>query len=220
MNVLTIAYTTEGKTDKRFLGNVIRRTFEEIAWECAGEITVYDPQHLEVSEHNFINQVTEAALEAKWANVLCVHTDADDSSDNAAFNFKINPAFDNINNNDGNICKNLVAVVPITMTEAWMLINKDILKDEIGTTKTNNELQLTYRINNIENIANPKDLITVAIREAYIDVPRKRFKTRLSDLYSPLSQRILLDELLHLSSYRKFREAARRALIELNYLNE
>lgn len=46
---MTIAYATEGSTDQRFLHHVIRKTFEEVALECAGSIEVYEPVFLKAN---------------------------------------------------------------------------------------------------------------------------------------------------------------------------
>ncbi|MDD1444205.1 hypothetical protein MEO93_28475, partial [Dolichospermum sp. ST_sed3] len=72
MNILTIGFTTEGKTDKRFLSNIIRKTFEDLAYNCHGQIEVYEPQHLLIREETFVANVVEASKKVPWANVLCI----------------------------------------------------------------------------------------------------------------------------------------------------
>jgi len=82
-NILTIGYTAEGSTDVRFLDNVIERTFTEAAIDCKGVIEVYPPQYIPTQEKAFSEKVLEAAIAADQQGlmVLCVHTDADDPSD-------------------------------------------------------------------------------------------------------------------------------------------
>ncbi|MCO6491039.1 MAG: hypothetical protein J5I98_21660 [Phaeodactylibacter sp.] len=49
-NIVTIGFVTEGTTDVRFLENIIKRAFEEIAFDCSGEIEVYDPINLGLTD--------------------------------------------------------------------------------------------------------------------------------------------------------------------------
>ena len=218
MNVLTIGYITEGNTDKRFLGNIIRRTFEDALFEADGQVEVFDPQHILIQSDSFVEEVIKSAKEAKWAHVLCIHTDADDSSEDSALNHKITPAFKAVNEELGAICKNLVPIVPVQMTEAWMLADKNILKEEIGTTRSDGDLQLP-RLKSIEGISDPKGTIINAIRLAFENAPRKRRQPTISELYTPLSQKIDLHKLSDLPSYAKFKASAKAALVKLNYIH-
>jgi hypothetical protein len=42
-NILTIAYTTEGTTDERFLKSIISKVFEDAAFDCESQIEIFDP---------------------------------------------------------------------------------------------------------------------------------------------------------------------------------
>ena len=53
-NILTIAYTTEGSTDERFLNTIIKKVFEEVAFECDGVIEVYDPVFLNFPQNKIL----------------------------------------------------------------------------------------------------------------------------------------------------------------------
>jgi hypothetical protein len=217
-NILTIGYIGEGTTDKRFLGNIIKRTFEKLAFQCKGQIEVYEPQFFEVRKMSFADQSLKAAEYAKWLNVLCIHTDADDKTDNLAFKNKITPAIHKIIECEEDVCRNIIAIVPIHMTESWMLADIELLIDEIGSEKSNQALMLPTKIKQIEGIKNPKETIENAINIAFADQPaRRRRGLTLSDLYSPLSQKISLEKLVTISSFQKFYKAAENALKELNY---
>lgn len=218
-NILTIAYGTEGTTDKRFLHSIIKRTFDEIAFECQTEIDVYDPVYLQPNEkNNFIDDVKALAKMSFDAgiHVLCIHTDADNISDEGARSHKIAPAFNAVAASNEDVCKNLVPVVPITMTEAWMLADKELLISEIGTSKTINELGLNAHP---ENIADPKQRVIEALRIAQEHISNRRYKLEISELYQPIGQKISLVKLRELKSYQEFREAVTNALKTLNYLH-
>ena len=220
MNILTVGYTTEGETDKRFLGNIIRKTFEELAFSCTGQIEVYEPQHVFIQETTFIDNVVEASKKIPWANVLCIHTDSDNRTDDNAFNFKINPSLNAVNSIVGRACKNLVPIVPIQMTKAWMLADIDLLREIIYTSKSIEELQLPNHYRQIEQLNNPKQTIKNALTIAFSEFSRRRKKIDISELYVPISQRIDLNILNNLSSYIKFKTSARQALRFLNYMPE
>ncbi len=149
--------------------------------------------------------------------VLCVHVDADADADTIAYQTRIGPAFDAVAKQEETLCKNLVAIVPVHMTEAWMLADKELLKQEIRTTKSDQELGLARRP---ETIADPKETIKTAIRIAFEDAPRrKRNRITISDLYQPIGQQVSLEKLASLPSYVKFRDAVREVFVKLNYLH-
>lgn len=218
MNILTVGFTTEGKTDKRFLGNIIRKTFEELAFDCTGQIEVYEPQHVLIKEDTFVDNVVEASKKIPWANVLCIHTDSDNRTDDNAFNFKINPSLTAVNSIVGRACKNLVPIVPIQMTEAWMLADSGLLREILYTGKSIQELELPNHYRQIEQLDNPKQTIENTIKIAFSEFSRRRKKINISELYIPISQRIDLNILNNLSSYVKFKESAKQALRFLNYM--
>jgi hypothetical protein len=219
-NILTIAYTTEGSTDQRFLLNIIRKTFEEVALNCKGLIDVYDPVFIKFEKKKgFVEDLKSLSAQAFriGINIFCVHVDADDDSDLEVLNNKIRPAFETINNLDySDLCKNLVAIVPIQMSEAWMLADKSLLKEEIGTDMSDQDLNLTRHP---ESIANPKQTIEAALIRGQSHLPSRRKKLTINDLYQPLGQKISIERLESLESYKKFRTSVEGALRKLNYLN-
>ncbi|RPI02212.1 MAG: DUF4276 family protein [Calditrichaeota bacterium] len=215
-----IGFTTEGKTDVQFLESVIQRSFEDVAFECDGEIEVLPVQYLEKQSGSFIEAVKKYAQQAEEMGimVLCIHADADAATDINTFKNKIYPAFTAVSQIIAeNVCKNLVAIVPIQMTEAWMLSDKELLKAEIGTSKSDAELGIQK---SPEVYPDPKQVIEMAIRIARQDLTRRyRRKLTIAELYSLMGQKIALNKLKNLSSYQKFKEAVRDAFKSLNYLH-
>ena len=218
-NILTIGYTAEGSTDVRFLDNVIERTFTEAAIDCKGVIEVYPPQYIPTQEKAFNEKVLEAAIAADQQGlmVLCVHTDADDSSDEKARAERIHPSFEAVlQAENGNICKNLAAIVPVQMTEAWLLADEAVLLDAVMSSKTLKELGIEHTP---ESYSDPKAIIKEAIRSAHQNKrKRHRQQVSISDLYGPVGQQCDLGKLRKLSSFQKFEEEVRQALKKLNYL--
>lgn len=218
-NIITIGIAREGTTDERFLEHIIQRTFEEIAFECEGEIEVYSPVCFKYPPGTFIEKVLKLSQTAheQGLMVLCVHTDADSATDRTAFDFRIKPAFDEVEASRNQICKNLVAVVPIQETEAWMLADKEVFKKEIGINSNENFSDL-HKIP--ESVARPKEYIENIIRKNVEATQiKKQYQIKISDLYTPLGQKIDLKYLRKLTSYLKFEEQVRGAYRKLNYLN-
>ncbi len=218
-NILTIAYATEGSTDERFLYTIIKKVFEEVAFDCEGVIEVYDPVFMQFPKaKNFVNSLVDLSRKAYQSgiNVLCIHVDADSNVDTNVNNFKIAPAFGAVYNEPNNsVCNNLVAIIPVHMTEAWMLADKDLLKNEIGTEMSNTDLGINRAP---ESIADPKEIIKYALEIAQAHLPSRRNRIDIGDLYQPIGQKLSMERLERLESFTKFKSSVGVALRNLNYL--
>jgi hypothetical protein len=214
-----IGFVTEGPTDERFLGSLVQRTFEEVAFECSGLIEVLPVRLLEKQRGKFVDVVQKYAHKAHsmGIGVLCVRTDADDRTDQNTFSNKINPAFRAVADlKEEGVCRNLVAIVPVQMTEAWLLSDTELLKAEIGTDLSEQELGIA---GDPEGYNDPKETIRAAIRKSRKDAgKRRRQKMNIGELYLPIGQKVPLGRLERLASYRKFKDAVRNAYKKLNYL--
>ena len=213
-----IGFASEGKTDIRFLENIIQRSFEDVAFECYGQVEILPVQRIEKQPGSFTDVVKGYAQEAdkNGIMVLCVHVDADAETDSAALEHKITPAFETVQQIDDLVCKNLVAIVPVQMTEAWMLSDCDLLKAEIGTNRSDIELGIGKPP---ESYADPKQAIETAISIARQDVVRRRRRElTIADLYLPMGQKTAIQNLAILPSYQKFRAAVQDSFRLLNYL--
>lgn len=219
MSQIIIGYTTEGPTDIRFLESIIQRTFEEVAFECNTQIEVLPVINIGKSIGSFVDQGLDKCKKAYFNGVMafCIHVDADDASDNGVYETRINPLVELIKSStDIQLCSTIVPVVPVQMTEAWMLADKGLIKEEIGTDKSDIELGIT---GNPETIANPKNAIKEAIRIARTNIPKRRRKElKINELYLPIGQKIKIDLLDTLPSFIKFKESVRDAYRSLNYL--
>jgi len=216
-----IGLMTEGTTDNRFLESVVKRTFEEIGFECNGDIEI-DVRFISIEKTGigFVEQVltsSKKGVEQFGIMILCVHSDADNVNVLNTFQNKIIPAKHELNQRKGNeYCKILTPIVPVQMIESWMLADKELLKREIGTNKTDNELNINRPP---EEIANPKILIEEAIRISREDLTKKRRKDlTIGELYLPIGQKISIEKLNTLPSFLKFKDSIREAYRDLNYL--
>jgi hypothetical protein len=222
-NFLLAGLFTEGTTDIRFLESVVKTTLENLAIECSGYIeTELEIIKIEKSGLSFNEQVLKAAQKAKndfEVLILFIHTDSDSKDDSIVFATKIIPAAALVDQQeDSGVCKKIVAIVPITMTEAWMLADKQLLKNQIGIEGSDMDLGLHK---NPEEVTNPKAVIENLIRISKENqVKRKRNKgLTISDLYQIIGQKIELSELEKLPSYNKFKSSLKDVLKELNFLH-
>jgi hypothetical protein len=204
----------------RFLTSIIKRTFEDTCFECSGELEIWDIQNIKINKRTFLEDVINASRKGAddfGITILCVHTDADDRTDTNVYRNKIAPALDALENCNDDICKNVVFIVPIQMTESWMLADKDLFKKVIGgTNKNDNELGI-YKAP--EEYAKPKEVIENAIKTANRErTKRHRKDLSISDLYLQIGQSISIEKLKTVPSYVKFQNNIRETLKKLNYL--
>ncbi len=216
-NILQIAYTTEGSTDERFLAKIIERTFEALLFESKTVIEIHPPIHVSNNNKSFNKKIQAIATTNNYFDIICVHCDSDFTSNKKVIENKIKPAFELVKNTK-NTCKNLVAIIPVQMTEAWMLADIELFLKEINTDKSCSELGLPCKTTLIEKIANPKKVIEEALVKSQLNKSRRRNKLKISDLYIPLSKKIKQQKLEMLPSFKLFKDEARKALINLNYL--
>ncbi|MGB1205231.1 MAG: DUF4276 family protein [Chitinophagales bacterium] len=221
---ISIGLLTEGDTDMRFFKSIVERTFKQIRYECKKQIDIYEIEEISNAKGTVSKAaILEAAKETQKQGlmVLCVHIDADNKSDFAAFENKINPALVELKKkNKVKYCHILLPIVPIQETESWMLADKELLKNYLHTKKTYKELGIDAKP---ENITNPKEKIKNAIRKAKEHQTKRKRKSRrnldISDLYQIIGTNLALEKLEPLSSYQTFKENVRKVFRELNFLH-
>jgi hypothetical protein len=222
-NFILAGLFTEGTTDVRFLSSVVERTLEKVAFDCTGDIdTKVEIITINKSGLSFNEQVLQSskiALNKFGILILFIHTDSDSVVDDFIFQTKIFPAQKMLLEQDNSYCKNIIAIVPIQMTESWMIADKKLLKEEIGIENTDAELGIHL---NPESIANPKATIETIIHLSKEDLTKKRRNKglKISDLYQIMGQKIDLNILEKLSSYVKFKQSLIHKLKELNFYHQ
>lgn len=216
---IIIGLITEGSTDIRFLESIVRRTFEDIAFECVQDIDIFvHTLKTPKAGLSFVDYTMNASTDGVTSlgiMTLAVHTDADRDTYDERMKNKIIPARTALNGMNDDYCKLLTPVIPVRMIEAWMLADKELLKNEIGTSKSDNDLGINR---NPETIADPKSVIEEAIRIATEHLPRRRHKLSISELYAIIGDTVRITELAKLDSYRKFQDAVRDTYRALNYM--
>ena len=222
MKQIFIGYTTEGNTDVLFLEKIVERTFEEIAYECKCDIEpvvrFLKVDKTDLSFEEYAVKAAQQGVTEMGMMILCIHSDADGPTNKKVLENKFAPARIMIDaQSDETTCKNIVQVIPVQMMESWMLADKELLKREIGTAKSDNELKINRAP---ETITDPKSTIEEAIRIARQETTkRKRKDLRIGDLYLSMGQKISYDKLEQLPSFRYFQESVRDAYRELHLMS-
>lgn len=215
-----IGLATEGTTDIRFFESIVRRTFQEIALqECRPDIDIdirrLNTKKTELSFTEYVKQASYDGVKDFGMMVLAIHADADKETYDGRKKYNIDPAQEELDKQGDDYCKILTPVIPVRMMEAWMLADKELLKSEIGTTKSDNDLKINR---DPETIADPKAVIEEAIRIAQSDLPKRRQRLTISDLYAIIGDKISINKLLSLDSYQKFQDEVRATYRTLNYM--
>lgn len=220
MAQIFVGLMAEGATDYRFLEPLVEKVLIEIAFDCPGQIDI-DVQIIDCDKGDsfvdFVSNASKKGHQEYGITMLIIHTDADDTTAETAYNSKIRPALSFLESQLSEThCKNIAALIPIHETESWMLADKNILIKQIGTSK--NEVELNIN-GHPEGFTNPKERIQEAIRIGRSEMPKKlRNSLLISDLYSFLGQSIQIDKLKTYNSFLDFENNVRQVLMDLNFL--
>lgn len=208
----------EGSTDERFLGQIVDKTAKAILTNCNYTVDIETKIiRIEKTGLKFVEQVLKAAKkgwEAYGIDMLCVHKDADRSLEDAQNSMQ--KAKNTLRKEDKNTyCTLLVAIIPAKMTESWMLADKELLKEELNTKLSDQDLKIDKRP---ESMSDPKQVIKDAIDTVNQSTGRKRRRRALdiSDLYQMMGATITLEKLHQFPSYLAFKEELILAFEELN----
>jgi hypothetical protein len=221
MEQLFIGLIGEGTTDYRFFEPIIEKTLIDIAYDCRGQIDI-DVKVIDCGKGiSFADYVVNASTKGHLEfgiTMLIVHADGDNASSESTYNNKIKPAKELLDTKSADThCKKIVALVPVYETEAWMLADKDLFIESIGTKKNENELKIN---GHPESFNNPKERIEEAIRIGRADMPKKlRTNLNISDLYSYLGQAIQLESLNSFKSFIDFKNNVKQIFVELNMMD-
>lgn len=220
MQQIFVGIIAEGPTDYNFLEPVVTAAFIDVAFECSGQIDV-EVKKIEVQKgDSFVEYVLNAAKkgwEEYGISILVVHADADSSSNHDTYTHKIAPARGTLEHQEEHsYCRNVVPLIPVQETEAWMLADKDFFRRTINTRKTDTELNI---VGNPESFTDPKARIKEAIRIGRAEMPRKiRESMGISDLYAPIGQGMRLDQLETLASFKDFKGNIKASIQKLGLL--
>ncbi len=214
MNKLHIAFCGEGTTDVKLFRNLTEELVQRILLES--NITAeLSWTKIKKPPGNSEEALLQAASKAKEQHVLIFHRDADCKSRDECLQNHFNSGLQKIREmNASNRIKHIIPAIPIQESEAWMLCDKELLKDLLETDLSYQELELTYQVKRIESIRDPKAVIQRAINNHQQRLsPRKRKRAvELPDLYERFGTEVQIDKLMQIPSFATYERDLRDVL--------
>jgi len=223
MTTLVLALYAEGRADESFLPIVIQRTAEQIlAQRGRTVVDVLEPITLNHTiDHDFsmrVERILEAARRSAGYHALVVHADADYPTPERAFRERFRPGADKvyqIRQSQERVCDHLLPIIPVQMTEAWMLADPEALQTVIGTKLPAQDLGLPLHAHEVESDPAPKQTLHLVVQKARAGRLRRR-RLDIRTIYEPLARQISLEHLGGVAAYRQFVADLTQTLIALH----
>ena len=216
MRHLSAALYCEGTTDAQFLRPLLQRLCEVKAALARETVEVADVMVLaDQDQHRHLPRSERIERAAKIADgawiVLFIHADADDRDGRAARAERVQPAVERLRDLLGPT-RQAVAVVPIKMTDAWVLADLDAFRSGIGTTRDARALGLGgVEAHGADHVPDPKALLRAAFAAAR---PRER-GARLGAFLGLIAESASFDQLRRLEAFRQLEADLEAALRNL-----
>ena len=219
-----MALLEEGSTDNRFLSSIAQRTASRILnLKSKSVVDVPEPQIVSSRDKGSQeDRILWAAQDSHGYHLLLVHADADACSGEDALAERIEPGFKKTreaHETGVQVCDKKVPVIPIRMTESWMLADLEALFNVIGTSVSPRDISLPNSPSQVESITHPKRKLQEVLNFAVGGSSRRRRKTRdVGRLYEPLARGIDLERLSGVPAFRKFQKDLTQVLYELHFI--
>ena len=221
MRQLFIGLTAEGTTDIRFLRSVIAKSIQELSWQCAQQIEIFDIREIRSEGENFVEKMLSASKQASQdygISILCIHADSDDRLIDTVMRNKFTPFFYALAQMpEEEYCKHIIPTIPIQMIESWMLADKTLLRQLINAKKlSDKDLGIDK---SPEQYADPKNVIENAIRRSLSgETKKKRNQIGIEDLYEVLGNRLSLESLRTIPSFVQFEKNVIKVFTEMGLM--
>jgi Domain of unknown function (DUF4276) len=207
---LVFGFYGEEQIDYAFLMPLIARTLTQLVPDAY----VFPYEIPEQKGLTQIEQLMFASHEGRGYNFIVVHLDADDASPDNAYQERFQPDLATVlKTSPLEYNHDLVPLIPVYMTEAWMLADFDAFREVIGTKLSPKELGFPEYPKAIEKISDPKILFRQAIAAS-----RSGKHINTEEMYEPLARQITLTRLSEIPAYIDFRERLIKILESQHYL--
>jgi len=205
VKTLSLALYGEGNSDKSFLPGIIVKTADHLIRSYATQFRdVLPVEIIEVAKQEHGQDILEAAKKASGRDVLVVHKDADKCTYDERKKQSFDPGKTLVLNENKEVCKNLIPIIPVREIEAWMIADPQILLELLETKERIQNLALPKRPVLVEAVSDPKAILNTVIQKAEHKRRRKFRKEDLKKLYELLGQDIRLEKLDQVPAYKRF----------------
>lgn len=219
MRFLNTALYAEGPTDVEFLCPLLGRLCAELLMESGVPVELSDVLPLlDLPEHRALprdHRILEAARAADGAwMLLFIHADADGDA-RAAVAERVEPARQLIRRAFDDR-QPTVAVVPVRMTEAWILSDADALRKGLGTSLSDADLGLADVIaHGPESVTKPKAVLQQVFNRAR---PQRRAAS-IGPYLGRIGACTSLQKLRRLDAFRSMEADLRHAVSQLGFFS-
>src|SRR5262249_32273958 len=151
---LDFAFYGEGIRDYGFLLPLVERILQEILPHIAIQGISLDK--LDLSGMGQVEKMLRIAKEGHGAELLIFHLDADHPDTSRADRERFQPGYAEILKQPDKYNINILPLIPVRMTEAWMLADFDAFHGVIYTELTASDLGFPSSSKQVESIQDPK----------------------------------------------------------------
>lgn len=214
MNCLVVGFYGEGRAEYGFLAPIVERTLQEMVPHI--DILVYELTYetIDGSGAGQLEKILRVAEETSGYGLVVFHLDADAPSTENAYRERFEPGYRAVLESEHAANTDIVPIIPVRMTEAWMLVDFQAFRGTVGTRLSAEELGFEQRAEQVERIQNPKAVFEHAVRRSR---PRRRIP--LHEIYEPLARRTNLERLLGVPAYQEFVNRLSEKLRELPFID-
>ena len=210
--VLVLGFFGEGVRDYGFLLPVVQRTLQK-------QLPLYDilPIKLDYVDSTGLGdaeKLRRVAEETTGFGIVVYHLDADAPNTKKATQ-RFDRSYRQLLKDDGKVNTDIVPVIPVRMTDAWLLVDFEAFRQTVGTRLDPEALGFKRRPREVEAIRNPKKVFEDAVKKAR---PGRRRAIPIEDVYLPLAERISLELLEKVPAYKEFKEQLTSMLKTLHYV--
>jgi hypothetical protein len=226
MRTVTLALYAEGSTDGIFLPEIIERTTKNILSQRSSPPTQvrlpYSKWNKPVDIVKRDQCLLYIARETAIYDALIIHSDGDHRGYEQTLSELFQPGKKLVleaKDRDEDICADLVPLIPVRMTEAWMLADPDALCSVLSKKVETRALGIPTKAKLVEKELKPKKTLDHIIQALYPQQSRdwKRLKVKL---YEELGSEISLKRLSEVPSYQQFMEDMTATLRTLNFIQK
>lgn len=213
---LTLALVVEGHSDAAALPALVRRLLTKAAQEFEDPPMLVDEVQVLIDQDKaaepLATRIGRRLRDEQGWNLAVLHADADDRTPDQARRERVDPVRRAIEPDLGSN-QRLVGLIPVRMTEAWLLCDPDAFRVALGSTLSDEALGIPAEP---EAVLAPKAALRAAIDRAR-GGRRARRSLAGPDYTARIAEELDLDRLLRLRSARSFRDEAQAALVDLGF---
>jgi hypothetical protein len=209
MSQLYVSFYGEGPTEYMFLAPLVERLLRNLLPYV--DIVLISRNDLDVSG---LSQVEKIILLAqKTSGLVIFHLDADSPNTRKAYEERFKPGIERLLK-ISTLNQDFVPIIPVRMTEAWMMVDYQAFREAIDTDVSAHELGFLDKPHQVESIPDAKAAFYLAVSKAR---PGQRHKRKPQDIYGVLASEINLDLLRLVPAYAEFLERLIEMLRHLHY---